>query len=192
MLEQRLESMYHENAELRASVASLQMRLALHEQRDQQHSQQVLHINLLHAEETQASPHRHSQSLVFSSKRIISACCSSRKQVECGQCMNVGASITEGFSALCLVAWVSAGLWIALLSNHPHPCHSNFHLHFWIPLVHVVWRLESGTSGFLLLKDVRTCPTLKAPLSYLVHLSIIHSMRVYFVFNVHVINLRHR
>lgn len=73
MLEQRLESMYNENAELRASVASLQMRLALHDQLDQQHSQQVLHINLLHAEETQASPHRHSQSFVFSSKRIISA-----------------------------------------------------------------------------------------------------------------------
>ncbi|KAG7221065.1 hypothetical protein INR49_017694 [Caranx melampygus] len=41
MLEQRLESVSHENAELRASLASLQTRLALQDQLKQQHSQQL-------------------------------------------------------------------------------------------------------------------------------------------------------
>ncbi|XP_029027308.1 BICD family-like cargo adapter 1 [Betta splendens] len=41
MLEERLASVYKENAELRASLASLHSRLALHDQLDQQHSQQL-------------------------------------------------------------------------------------------------------------------------------------------------------
>ncbi|KAF6736015.1 Bicaudal D-related protein 1 [Oryzias melastigma] len=41
LLGQRLESAYQENAELRASLASLHSRLAQHEQLDQQHNQQL-------------------------------------------------------------------------------------------------------------------------------------------------------
>lgn len=41
MLEERLESVCQENTELRASLASLQTRLALHDQLNQQHSQQL-------------------------------------------------------------------------------------------------------------------------------------------------------
>ncbi|XP_071352886.1 BICD family-like cargo adapter 1 isoform X2 [Trachinotus anak] len=41
VLEQRLESVCQENTELRASLASLQTRLALHDQLNQQHSQQL-------------------------------------------------------------------------------------------------------------------------------------------------------
>lgn len=41
VLEQRLESVSQENAELKASLASLHTRLALHDQVNQQHSQQV-------------------------------------------------------------------------------------------------------------------------------------------------------
>uniref|UniRef100_A0A3P9ISP5 Si:ch211-235m3.5 n=1 Tax=Oryzias latipes TaxID=8090 RepID=A0A3P9ISP5_ORYLA len=41
LLGQRLENAYRENAELRASLASLHSRLAQHEQLDQQHSQQL-------------------------------------------------------------------------------------------------------------------------------------------------------
>ncbi|XP_044058831.1 BICD family-like cargo adapter 1 [Siniperca chuatsi] len=41
VLEERLESVSHENTELRASLASLHTRLALHDQLKQQHSQQL-------------------------------------------------------------------------------------------------------------------------------------------------------
>lgn len=45
MLEERLQSVCQENTELRASLASLHTRLALHDQLNQQHSQQVLYSN---------------------------------------------------------------------------------------------------------------------------------------------------
>lgn len=45
VLEERLESVCQENTELRATLASLHTRLALHDQLDQQHSQQV-HIQI--------------------------------------------------------------------------------------------------------------------------------------------------
>lgn len=65
MLEERLASVGKENAELRASLASLHTRLALHDQLDQQHSQQVriqIHITNL------CWKHRHAKSVTLSSK----------------------------------------------------------------------------------------------------------------------------
>lgn len=67
-------------------------------------------------------------------------------------CVNERASITKGFPAPGLAAWVSAGLWKALLNNHLIPVivtftgKSGFHTcSFGFVLG---GSLESGTSGF--------------------------------------------
>lgn len=134
VLEERLESVCQENTELKASLASLHTRLALHDQLNQQHSQQV-HIqihDLLVLNHTWTRQHKKWFSVVW--------------------CVNERASITKGFPAPGLAAWVSAGLWKALLNNHLIPVivtstgKSGFHTCSFGFVLGV--SLESGTSGF--------------------------------------------
>lgn len=61
------------------------------------------------------------------------------------------ASITKGFPAPGLAAWVSAGSWKTLLNNHLIPVIVTFYSQIWIPLAFVQFRarsLESGMSGY--------------------------------------------
>lgn len=58
VLEERLESVCQENTELRTSLASLHTRLALHDQLNKQHSQQVhIQIQYLLVLKTQRQAH---------------------------------------------------------------------------------------------------------------------------------------
>lgn len=87
MLEKRLESVCEENAELRASLASLHTRLALHDQLNQQHSQQV-HIQIHYIPKThrQANTDTPRASLFLQSKyTLIRVHCNSR-QHKTAQC----------------------------------------------------------------------------------------------------------
>lgn len=62
VLEERLASVGKENDELRASLASLQTRLALHDQLNQQHSQQV-HTQIHHT--LVLKKHRQTKSVIL-------------------------------------------------------------------------------------------------------------------------------
>lgn len=90
-LEQRLEAVCQENAELKASLVALQTRLDLHDQQDQQQRQQVnalVRPHTLHTKDTE--------------------------RIACH-------STARGYSAFCLAARVSMGLLKDLLNNHLIP-----------------------------------------------------------------------
>lgn len=104
VLEERLESVCRENTELRASLASVHARLALRDQLEQQHSQQVrLLIGWPTCGGTYSANPNPNTSVLF------------------GVCVTERASITKAFPAPGPVAEVSAGLWRAKPNNHLIP-----------------------------------------------------------------------
>ncbi len=115
MLEERLESVCQENTELRASLATLHARLALHDQLNQQHSQQV-HILTHYMPVLKTRTGRQ------------------HKTAQCGWCMNERPSITKGFSAPGLGF---GGIVESIAKQSLHPRHCKFAPQIWIPLVFV-------------------------------------------------------
>lgn len=96
-LEERLEGVCQENTELRSSLASLHTRLALHDQLNQQHSQQV-----------QIQTRQH-------------------KAAQCGRCMNERALNNKGIFCSRPGGLGFGGIVESIAKQSPHPRHCNFH-----------------------------------------------------------------
>lgn len=149
-LEERLASVCQENAELRASLASLHTRLALHDQVDHQHSQQV---------------HKQTHRTFFcfpsncSEYAPISAVWSSMQPqtTRCRTYMNKRASITKGFSAACLRF---SRIVESIAEQSPHSRHCGFRLQFWFPLMSVQFHVgcKAGISHIRISLSLKVVP----------------------------------